>query len=33
MNRAEFVQGLRSNLEMSDSDRRKIIRRSAKKYP
>lgn len=33
MNRAEFVQGLRSNLEMSDADRRKIIRRSVKKFP
>ena len=33
MNRAEFVHGLRSNLEMSDADRRKIIRRSVKKFP
>lgn len=33
MNREAFVLGLRSNLEMSDADRRKIIRRSVKKFP
>lgn len=33
MNRTDFVQGLRSNLEMSDADRRKIIRKSIKKFP
>lgn len=33
MNRRDFIVGLDSNLEMSDSERRKIIRKSIKKFP
>lgn len=33
MNRSRFIQGLKSNIQLSDKERRRIIRKSLQKYP
>lgn len=33
MNRSRFIQGLKSNIQLSEKERRRIIRNSIKKYP
>ena len=33
MNRSAFIKGLNSNIQLSEKERRKIIRRSLEKYP
>lgn len=33
MNRNRFIQGLKSNIQLSEKERRRIIRRSLQKYP
>lgn len=32
MNRSRFIQGLKSNIQLSDKERRRIIRKSLQKY-
>ena len=33
MNRNRFIQGLKSNIQLSEKERKRIIRRSLQKYP
>ncbi len=33
MNRSRFIQGLKSDIQLSEKERRRIIRNSIKKYP
>lgn len=33
MNRSRFIQGLKSDIQLSEKERKRIIRRSLKKYP
>ena len=33
MNRGRFIQGLKSDVQLSEKERRRIIRNSIKKYP
>ena len=33
MNRSRFIQGLKSDVQLSEKERRRIIRNSIKKYP
>lgn len=33
MNRSAFIKGLNSNIQLSEKERRKIIRRRLEKYP
>lgn len=33
MNRDRFIQGLKSDIQLSEKERRRIIRNSIKKYP
>lgn len=33
MNRSRFIQGLKSNIQLSDKERRRIIQKSLQKYP
>lgn len=33
MNRSRFIQGLKSDIQISEKERRRIIRNSIKKYP
>lgn len=33
MNRNRFIQGLKSNIQLSEKERRRIIRKSLQKYP
>lgn len=33
MNRSRFIQGLKSDIKLSEKERRRIIRNSIKKYP
>lgn len=33
MNRNRFIQGLKSNIQLSKKERKRIIRRSLQKYP
>lgn len=33
MNRSRFIQGLKSDIQLSDKERRRIIRKSLQKYP
>lgn len=33
MNRSRFIQGLKSDIQLSEKERRRIIRDSIKKYP
>ena len=33
MNRSRFIQGLKSNIQLSENERRRIIRKSLQKYP
>lgn len=33
MNRCRFIQGLKSDVQLSEKERRRIIRNSIKKYP
>ena len=33
MNRGRFIQGLKSDIQLSEKERRRIIRNSIKKYP
>lgn len=33
MNRSRFIQGLKSDVQLSDKERRRIIRKSLQKYP
>lgn len=33
MNRSRFIQGLRSDIQLSEKKRKRIIRNSIKKYP
>ena len=33
MNRSRFIQGLKSDIQLSKKERRRIIRNSIKKYP
>lgn len=33
MNRSRFIQGLRSDIQLSEKERKRIIRNSIKKYP
>lgn len=33
MNRNRFIQGLKSNIQFSEKERQRIIRRSLQKYP
>lgn len=33
MNRSNFIQGLKSDIQLSEKERRRIIRNSIKKYP
>lgn len=33
MNRSRFIQGLKSDTQLSDKERRRIIRKSLQKYP
>lgn len=33
MNRGRFIQGLKSDVKLSEKERRRIIRNSIKKYP
>lgn len=33
MNRSRFIQGLKSDIQLSEKERKRIIRNSIKKYP
>ena len=33
MNRSIFIQGLKSDIQLSDKERQRIIRKSLQKYP
>ena len=33
MNRGRFIQGLKSDIQLSEKERKRIIRNSIKKYP
>lgn len=33
MNRSRFIQGLKSDIQLSEKERKRIIRRSLQKYP
>ena len=33
MNRSRFIQGLKSDIQLSEKERKRIIRRSINKYP
>lgn len=33
MNRSRFIQGLKSDIQLSDKERQRIIRKSLQKYP
>ena len=33
MNRSRFIQGLKSDVQLSEKERRRIIRKSIQKYP
>ena len=33
MNRSRFIQGLKSDIQLSENERRRIIRKSLQKYP
>lgn len=33
MNRSKFIQGLKSNIQLSEKERRRILRGTVKKYP
>lgn len=33
MNRSRFIQGLKSNIQLSEKERRRIIRNSIQRYP